>query len=557
LRELFAVRHGRSPTARGLRCSDAVLRSVAALVVLFVAMLGARDASAVGTVLGGQATAPSMLRARFAVVVSPSATTRWASIELDAFPGAMAWLIPVRPGAKIAETSDAWFEALELATAPRIVPSVCATPSGGARTAGLADRVPTVPSLENAVVDDVPALRAWAAARALEVPSDVEGRFETLRERGYVLAAFLYAGPAAGGFTRTVRVTDDAFPNVPLFMTLGAKVDVRVTAFLIADQRARLGAGEEIEIDPSAVTWSADGSDDYDRRLERALVAGAGRSWVVESAEPDLFLAGARRPGGLEVTPPIAPTYDARAASYGDHAIDVTLAVGGRTDDDTWVTRAAGIVPAATFGDDVAVTLAPGALKSPFVVNAGTTCEAPATVTMDPPVMSTSGGPPLAGNSPARGNAPTRGAGAGRGQTTTMVPAPQVSVNASGSCDGSPSSSSGSESDSEDTSSDDSCDHSDTSDASSSDDGCDSHSDSSSDSAKNDSSDGCDSGSHSDTSSSDGCSGGGGGSSNESCSLSRRSRRGRPRTSLVLWSACAVLLSWRRAQRRRARDARC
>ena len=76
----------------------------------------------------------------------------------------------------------------------------------------------------------------------------IEHRFEALQERGFSLAAFLYAGPASGGFTKTVRVTDDSFPVVPLFMTLGVKVPVRATAFLIGSARARVGNGPEIEI---------------------------------------------------------------------------------------------------------------------------------------------------------------------------------------------------------------------------------------------------------------------------------------------------------------------
>ena len=306
---------------------------------------------------------------------------------------------------------------------------------------GLPNRVPTERSLESTVIDDVPALRAFAIRKGLELSPEIEHRFEDLQERGFSLAAFLYAGPASGGFTRTVRITDDSFPVVPLFMTLGVNEPVRVTAFLIGAARARLGARTEIEIDPASVTFANNGASDYEKVRTAQLLGAGGESWVIEASERDLLLTGARRPGGIEVTPPIAPTYDQRAASYGDPSDDLTRAISGLDGAKVWVTRAAGKLPARTWGDDMAVTLAPGASKSPFLLTTqlprGLRARGGDAACHDdpaPPPVTTKPSPREPGPAPPPAQGPVVV------ETTVVKSPPPERVEVSGSCDGSPSS---------------------------------------------------------------------------------------------------------------------
>ena len=94
-----------------------VLRNLACFTALLALVVVVRDAGAVGGILSTPRDPAAVVEARFAIAVSKGATTRWASLRVERFPGAMAWLIPVRPGARIAETTDAWFEALDVATA--------------------------------------------------------------------------------------------------------------------------------------------------------------------------------------------------------------------------------------------------------------------------------------------------------------------------------------------------------------------------------------------------------------------------------------------------------
>jgi hypothetical protein len=345
-------------------------------------------------------------------------------------------------------------------------------------------------------------------------------------------------------------------------MTLGAESPIRVTAFLIGSARARLGSGAELELDPAKIGFAKDGSSNYESLRTARLVEGSGQSWIVEASESDLFLTGARRPGGVEVAPPIVPTYDQRAASYGDAPSDATLALRGLDAGKAWVTRVAGIVPSHGFGDDVAVTLAPGAAKSPFLVATQSSTECAPTVPTPPPAMTVAAPPNVTTpRDPEPPPDPPQLVAVGE---TTGQPVPYEHVEVSGSCDGSPQSQ-------PQESSDDSCSHSDSSSDSSSDDGCDSSHDqptdqsddgcdsSSSNSAQDPGGDGCDGGSQDSGQSSDGCDSSDSSSSSSSsdCAMARRPRRHRSRTSLVVWSLCAVLLPLRRFARKRGHAAEC
>ena len=93
---------------------------------------------------------------------------------------------------------------------------------------------------------------------------------------------------------------------------------------------------------PSSVSFASNGASDYEKVRSGLLLAAGGESWIVEASERDLLLTGARRPGGIEVTPPFAPTYDQRAASYGDPSDDLTRAISGLDAAKVWVTRAGG-----------------------------------------------------------------------------------------------------------------------------------------------------------------------------------------------------------------------
>src|SRR5689334_1903731 len=156
------------------------------------------------------------------MAISAAQTTRWATLRLARFPPSMAWILPVRPGARVEEVGDAWFEALDVATAPRVITSVCGD-GGSASNQVVTERVTPlgngVGALRSVLLDDVAALRAFAQGSGFELSPEMEWRCEEVAARGFRFLALVYGGPSEEHATRTVRITDDAFPWVPLFLT--------------------------------------------------------------------------------------------------------------------------------------------------------------------------------------------------------------------------------------------------------------------------------------------------------------------------------------------------
>jgi hypothetical protein len=72
---------------------------------------------------------PSTLDLAIAVARTPYGMIRWSRVSV-AGPGRVLWLVPARPGAAIDWAPQAWLDALDEATAPRVIPPT-ATPPGG------------------------------------------------------------------------------------------------------------------------------------------------------------------------------------------------------------------------------------------------------------------------------------------------------------------------------------------------------------------------------------------------------------------------------------------
>src|SRR5262249_38504169 len=65
---------------------------------------------------------------RVAIAIGPQRTTLWTTLRFQASAGPVGIVVPAPPGASLDFSSDAWFEALDVATAPRIFPPIGASP---------------------------------------------------------------------------------------------------------------------------------------------------------------------------------------------------------------------------------------------------------------------------------------------------------------------------------------------------------------------------------------------------------------------------------------------
>src|SRR5262245_7784907 len=58
---------------------------------------------------------------RMALSISQTQTVLWDQVQYDGSPEEFAWVLPVKPGARIEVGSDAWFEVLDAATSTRVI----------------------------------------------------------------------------------------------------------------------------------------------------------------------------------------------------------------------------------------------------------------------------------------------------------------------------------------------------------------------------------------------------------------------------------------------------
>jgi len=539
-----------------------------------------RPASAAGGVLTSPGDAVAVTGVRYAMAMSAAQTTRWASLRVTRFPGAMAWILPIRPGARVEEVGDAWLEALELATAPRVVAPGCGD-AGSTPSQVIVERQPpldrSVRALRTELLGDVPALRTFAQNWGFELSPQMTTRCEEVASRGFLFLALVYGGPVDGSATRTLRITDDAFPWMPLYLSAAADDPLPVTAYVFADARTRLGSGPELEVDGARLSVAKDGTTNYGAELRALLLGTHGTSWAAETASHDALFEGAPGPAGAPRAPALAPTYF-RLAAGDEHtdASDLSVALAGLDLTAAWLTRSSGIVAPHTFGDDLAVTRRDGERKSPFLVASGSppVCPVPdggrmvpeagpgGTIPPTPPPPSPPSPPPPVTPPPSQppyDSSPHVSAG----MSCTCSPGPGQPAPASDdeSCDGSdPGAASepdegcdGSPDDGSADTSGDSCDGSTDDSYDSGGDSCDGSS-----SSGSGSDDGCSSGS---PDGNDGCSSTSSGSSqpSEGCSTAETTRHAkrarktnRTRTSVVTIGLAAVALVVRRASKRRA-----
>lgn len=494
-------------------------------------------ARASGLVLGERATGPVSLRV--AASSDGTLTTRWQSMVVPAGQR-VAWLVPVRPGARVDLTGDAFLAALDEATAVQV-----ARPRGGTAACGPEGQIETIanelPTEQAQKESETPFLLAneaelqqFATSQGLVVPKGASTR--AFRD-GFSLLALTFESRARPTTTPVVRVTDDGPVSLPLVLADSLATDVELTTYVIAEGAVQVGSRATLPW--GAVTWGLSGSTYRDER-SKLLVSHRGFGFLTEAAGHDLvFGPRALLPDGT-LPPSLAATYASRVArtpaesascaaalarmtnhpvrfgvvcppgalaavppesacvaKAGDSDVttamcgtaqdDLAIALSGKRIDRIAVTRAAGLLLAGSLGSYVGTASAEE--KDPVVTaKLAETCLPPSQ--LEPP------GP----------SAPPRRTGAGGTVSSTQDPGPSYTYDNGGCSSGGAVyvGSGSSTTSSSDTGSDDSCSSSGTESSDSDDAGCggdtvggdnDGSSDACSSDSSSDSSDSCDSGS--------------------------------------------------------------
>ncbi len=268
---------------------------------------------------------------RMAFSISPTQTVLWDQVEYSGSPQEFAWVLPVKPGARLELASDSWFEVLEAATTTRVLaPQVNCAPfnqdfgggdffegegsgfgcgcsdalsnsadfgSNGA-TGGF-DGIPpmeppppvTVVKRETVGPYEVLTLSAnvqgalvdWLKMHKYAADPSVQPIIDQYTQEGFDFIAMRLLPDQGVQSMKPVRViSPGASPTLPLRMVAaGTGAETAVTLFVIGEGRWEAQNFPNVAMYAANLTWDfGTQSSDYSKRRQEMLALDEGRTWL-------------------------------------------------------------------------------------------------------------------------------------------------------------------------------------------------------------------------------------------------------------------------------------
>jgi MYXO-CTERM domain-containing protein len=325
------------------------LGGLAALAMLSVAA-GEPDARACGGCFHGppapQQSVTVINDHRMVFSISTAQTVLWDQIEYSGQASEFAWVLPVKAGARIELSQDAWMASLEASTQTVIQAPVnnCGIaqsqdvggPSGGGCMGSSAnaefaaapaeadsgvseDGGSPVQVITQQVVgpyDSVTvrssqgeALNAWLQANGYDVPASVQPVIDAFTTQGFDFIALKLAPGEGVQAMQPVRVvTPGADLSLPLRMVAaGVGAHVGLELFVLSEGAYQPQNFPLATIDFSQLKWDPNNViSNYTTLAAQALATNGGKSWLVETSGP-ANLGGGFSSGG---NPALDTTYE-------------------------------------------------------------------------------------------------------------------------------------------------------------------------------------------------------------------------------------------------------
>jgi hypothetical protein len=278
---------------------------------------------------------------RMVFSISPQQTVLWDQIRYNGDPTEFVWVLPVRPGARIELSRDAWIAALDARTQPQITqpppPQLGGFSGGGdyesspgCGCGAMAASETAFASADNGGVSDGGA----AAPPPVQVVSqEVVGPYETvivrsdqpkalegwLRDHGYAIpdsvvpiidayttdkfdfvALRLRPGQGVRAMQPVRVVSPGADPTLPLRMVAaGVGAHVGLTLYVVSEGRYRPNNFPEGQVDDKKLVWDfSAGRSNYQELSVGVMAGGANRTWLTEFAGRELTVGGIPTAGG-------------------------------------------------------------------------------------------------------------------------------------------------------------------------------------------------------------------------------------------------------------------
>lgn len=283
-------------------------------------LASASDASACGGCVVPPEENTVVTGHRMALSVSPKQTVLWDQIEYAGDPKSFGWILPVKPGAVIEVSTDAWFETLDATTTTTIfAPPVSCPNSGGgsgfgcgaAELASRADNAGgddfdgsdvtvvhrgTVGPYETVTLNtQTPgALNEWLDKAGYTIDPATQPVVDAYVKEGFDFIALKLQPDSSVKEMKPVRVIQDgASPTLPLRMVaVGTGANVAITLFLISEGRWGAKNFENAQIPVDLLSWDfSNNSSNYGTLREKALGAAGGATWLTTFSQPKALLS--------------------------------------------------------------------------------------------------------------------------------------------------------------------------------------------------------------------------------------------------------------------------
>jgi hypothetical protein len=361
---------------------------------------------------GGTQTVDTIITAhRMVFSISTAQTVLWDQIQYSGAPSGFAWVLPIKPGAVLQLSNDAWIGSIDAATQTVIQSptTTCAAPddqdvgddtgggcgsSSAGGTAGFEPSAGVVTEADAGTVQVVSqqvvgpydavtvhssqgqALGAWLTANGYNVAASLQPLIDAFTTEGFDFIALKLAPGEGVQAMQPVRVvTEGADLSLPLRMVAaGAGANVAIELWVLGEGVYQPQNFPQSTIDFSQLLWDPSTQvSNYTTLASSALATSGGRSWLTESAGP-VPLGSSSGPN-----PPLDVTYeqscvpqtitppqcdDDAGADGGTCAPtvipcdDLDVAMTGITDGSFYVTRMRASLPSSALAADLVLEAA-------------------------------------------------------------------------------------------------------------------------------------------------------------------------------------------------------
>ncbi len=250
---------------------------------------------------------------RMALSISPKQTVLWDQIQYDGDPDSFAWVLPVKPGAVIEISNDAWFDTLDAATSTQIFAANVDCGDGNSGGFGCGDALasrafsdsengsgingPSVTVVHRGTVGpfetltlstDTPgALNEWLTNAKYEIDPSTQPVIDAyVAEKFDFIALKLLPGKDVKAMKPVRVVQPGASPTLPLRMVaIGTGANVAITLFMISEGRWEAKNFGNAVAPVDLLSWDFKTQDsNYGALRTKVLEQNGGASWLTAFA---------------------------------------------------------------------------------------------------------------------------------------------------------------------------------------------------------------------------------------------------------------------------------